>query len=120
MDVWGEVVRRLGDLPIGSPDEVRARAALVQECSEALEGQARRLQHRVAGTAFEGPAAVRFRADSDALVSGLRGERDRCAELAAWLRSAAGDLERRQDDWRRQANRLAAEIAERAREMSGR
>jgi hypothetical protein len=120
LDVWGEVVRRIGGLPVGSPHEVRAKAALAQELSETLDAQARRLAHRVSGTAFEGPAAVRFRGYSDAVVGDLRQERDRLAELAAWLRSAAGELEDRQDDWRRQADRLAAEIVERARELSGR
>jgi hypothetical protein len=120
MDVWGEVVRQLGGLPVGSPDEVRARAALAQELSETIEAQARRLAHRVSGTAFQGPAAVRFRADSDAVIGGLRCERDQLAELAAWLRGEACKLEERQDDWRRRADRLAAEIVERARELSER
>lgn len=119
MSVWDQVVRQLGDLPIGSPGEVRARAVLIQECSEALEAQARRLRHRVAGLSFEGPAAKRFRADIYQLIGQLQEERNRLAELAAWLRSEAGELQARQDDWRWRASRLYDELRERAREVTG-
>lgn len=120
MSPWDQVLRQLGDLPIGSPGEVRERAVLVQQCSEALDAQARRLRHRVAGLSFEGPAATRFRAEVDHLVGQLCGERNQLAELAAWLYAEAGQLEDRQDDWRWRANRLYDDLVERAQEVTGR
>lgn len=119
MSLWDQVLRQLGALPIGSPGEVRERAVLVQQCSEALDAQALRLRHRVASLSFEGPAAMRFRADVDHLVEQLHDERNRLMELAAWLRCEAGQLEDRQDDWRRRANRLYDELVERAHEVTG-
>lgn len=120
VSLWDQVLGQLGDLPIGSPGEVRARAALAQECGEALDAQTRRLRHRVTGLSFEGPAATRFRADVDSLVGQLHEERNHLAELAAWLRSEAGQLEERQADWRWRANRLYDELVDRAQEVTGR
>lgn len=118
MSLWGQVLRQLGDLPVGNPGEVRERAVLLQRCSEEIDAQARRLQHRVGGLWYEGPAATRFRADVDNLVSQLHAERNRLAELAAWLFAEAGQLENRQDDWRWRADRLYDELVERAREAT--
>lgn len=120
MSLWDQVLRQVGDLPIGSPGEVRERAVLVEHCSEALDAQARRLRHRVASLSFEGPAAMRFRADVDYLVDQLHDERNRLTELASWLRCQAGQLEGQQDDWRRRANQLYDELVERAEAITGR
>lgn len=113
MSVWDQVLHQLGDLPVGSPGEVRERAVLVQQCGDCLDAQARRLRHRVAALNFEGPAAIRFCAGAQDVVEQLHEERIRLAELAAWLRAEAGQLEDRQEEWRSRANRLYNELVER-------
>jgi len=71
------------------PAEIRRQAALLRSASETIETLVQRLDQRVEGMEFEGPAALRFRAVMEERTQRGRSAARELDELATTLLAAA-------------------------------
>lgn len=119
VNAW-QVVRRIGDMPVGDPTAMMAHAAQLRADADRLVELAVAANRRAMAAVFEGPAADRFRADIEDCLRDAQMRADRLHQAAADLQRAATRVAASQSAWRLQFRRVEAELVAAARAATGR
>ena len=96
----------LGSMPIGDPHAIRAAARRIAADAEMIGNRASSVTGTVRSTYFVGPAGERWRAAMGQLDARTRAQADRLRALSQFMMRTAGEVERRQSDWRTRYRQL--------------
>ncbi len=107
-----QITKVIGSLPLGDPDQMRQRAAVIDAQAEVLAGFAVHIQRTIAQLTFEGRAANRMRSHLEEVYKEAERTADRIRSLAAYLLRAAGSTEAAQSDWHRRFRAMKQRVGD--------
>lgn len=109
-----QVIAHIGKLPIGDPNAIRAHAARIEADADEIAARAAHVEREVAGTAFEGPAAQRWRAAMDGCNRDARHAAGELHALAGRMRQVAARVAAQQAQWHRDFARVRTRLEQAA------
>ncbi|MBS1870100.1 MAG: hypothetical protein JSS99_10575 [Actinobacteria bacterium] len=109
-----QVIAHIGHLPIGDPDAIRAHAARIEADADEIADRATHVEREVAGTAFEGPAAERWRSEMESCNQDACHAVDELHALAGRMRQVAARVAAQQAQWHRDFARVKARLEQAA------
>lgn len=105
-----EVIRHIGNMPIGDPAAMRSHAARLRSDADRIASVAGAVAARATATRFEGPAADRFRHEIQDCLGELRRRATRLHQVAGDLDRAAAQVAASQASWHAQFRRVEAAL----------
>ena len=110
MNIVDEVIRRIGQLPVGDPNAMRAYAYRLQGEAEAIATRATLVTGTIEGARYESPAASRLKAGAAENQGRLLGTVARLQGLAGAIMRTANQVEADQQSWHRAFTQLEREL----------
>jgi hypothetical protein len=110
-----EIIRRIGQAPIGDPGAMNAQAARLRADADHLSHLVAHATSRANGTRYEGPAADRFRHEIADCMRDATVWIERLHEAASALQRAAGNVAASQARWNARFRQVEAELIAAAR-----
>jgi hypothetical protein len=110
MNILEEVESRIGGLPIGDPGAMRAYAQRLLLEAEGIVARVQSVTGTVEGARYVCPAATRLKTGASETEARLLGAAIRLQDLAASLLRSASSVEADQQSWRREFDRIAADL----------
>jgi uncharacterized protein YukE len=115
-----EIIRRIGQAPIGDPAAMQQHAARLRADAEHLAALVESVTSRAASMPYEGPAAEGFRGGMHACMRDAQGAIEQLHDAASILQRAAGSVAAEQARWHRRFSQVEAELIAAARAAAGR
>jgi len=110
MNIAEEVLKLIGDMPIGNPSAMRAHAARLSADADALEQRALRITAIIDATNYQCPAADRLREGASEQQGQLLGAAGRLRQLASDLLRSAGQVQDAQASWTLEFDKVANDV----------
>lgn len=117
MNIVDEVIRRIGQLPVGDPNAMRAYAYRLQGEAEAIATRATSVTGTIEGARYESPAASRLKAGAAENQGRLLGTVARLQGLAGAIMRTANQVEADQQSWHRAFTQLERELEQKLKQV---
>jgi uncharacterized protein YukE len=106
-----EVIRRIGQAPIGDPSAMQQHAARLRADADHLALLVETVTSRATSMPYEGPAADAFRGEIQASMHDAHGTIERLHDAASILQRAAGAVAAEQARWHQRFQQVEAELS---------
>jgi uncharacterized protein YukE len=110
-----DIIRRIGQAPIGDPAAMQRHAAQLRADADHLTAVVSSVTARATSMPYEGPAADAFRAEMQSSVRDAQAAAEQLHEAASILQRAAGSVAAEQATWQRRFREVEAELLAAAR-----
>ena len=110
-----EIVRRIGEAPIGDPAAMQRHAARLRADADQLSALVDGATSRATAMPYEGPAADAFRAEMRGCLQDAHGTIEQLHDAATILQRAAGTVAAEQARWRQRFHQIEQELLAAAR-----